>query len=126
MFRQPQALKLPGRKASRSSRRASRCLLPCADSLESRLLLAAVQPTDYEQYMLELINRARATPNTEASLYGIDLNGGIAIDNTILGTPKQPLALNLFLIDAARQHSQDMIDRDYFAHNTLEIGRAHV
>lgn len=29
------------------------------------------EPTNYEQYMLELINRARLNPEGEASLYGI-------------------------------------------------------
>lgn len=34
-------------------------------------------PSDYEQLMLELINRARAAPGAEAARLGIDLNQGL-------------------------------------------------
>ena len=121
MFQLPQAFKRSGRKSSRKSHRAPRSLFSFADALESRLLLAAATPTDYEQYMLEFINRARANPDAEAARYGITLNEGVAA-GTITSTAKQPLAFNVFLIDAARGHSQDMIDRDYFTHNTLVTG----
>ena len=36
------------------------------------------QPTAYEQYFLELVNRARANPGGEAARLGIDLNQGLA------------------------------------------------
>src|SRR5438132_4135057 len=83
--------------------------------LEPRRLLAAVYPTNCEQYLVELINRGRANPAAEASRYGIDLNEGLA-PGTISTTAKQPLAINPFLTDGARQHSQWMIDTDTFAH----------
>ena len=70
---------------------------------------------DYEQYLLELVNRARADPAGEAARYGIDLNEGLA-PGTISSDPKQPLALNPSLIDGARGHSQWMIDNDVFSH----------
>ena len=39
--------------------------------------------TAREQYMLELINRARLDPKGEASRYGISLNEGVSSGNTI-------------------------------------------
>ena len=74
-----------------------------------------VQPTAYEQYLLELVNRARSNPLGEANLLGIDLNEGLNA-NTISNSAKQPLAFNLLLIDSARSHSQWMLDRDIFDH----------
>ncbi len=71
--------------------------------------------TDAEQYMLELINRARANPGAEASRLGISLNHGLP-PGTISDTPKQPLAFNEFLISAARSHSQWMLDNNTFSH----------
>jgi serralysin len=74
-----------------------------------------VQPSASEQYMLELINRARLNPLGEANLFGIDLNAGLNA-NTISSDSKQPLAFNFLLIDAARSHSQWMLDTDTFSH----------
>ena len=85
-------------------------------SLEPRRLLAAVFPTAYEQYLVELINRGRADPTAEATRYGTDLNEGLT-PGRISTTPKQPLAINPLLTDAARKHSQWMIDNDIFSHN---------
>lgn len=50
-----------------------------------------VQPSAYEQYMLELVNRARLNPEAEANRLGIGLNDGLS-PNTISVDPKQPLA----------------------------------
>ncbi|WP_146132054.1 CAP domain-containing protein [Pleurocapsa sp. CCALA 161] len=77
-----------------------------------------VQPSASEQYLLELINRARLNPQSEADLFGINLNVGLA-DNTISSNSKQPLAFNLLLIDAARSHSQWMLDTDTFSHTGI-------
>jgi len=63
----------------------------------------------YEQYMLELVNRARLDPAAEAALYGVDLG-------TISATSKQPLAANDLLLVAAEKHSQWMLDTDTFSH----------
>lgn len=76
--------------------------------------------TALEQLLLELINRARLDPAAEAARYGIDLNEGVAANETISTVSKQPLAMNETLLAVARAHSQDMIDRDYFAHDTPE------
>ncbi|PSN18221.1 hypothetical protein C7271_13655 [filamentous cyanobacterium CCP5] len=73
------------------------------------------QPTAQEQYMLELVNRARLDPTAEAVLYGIDLNQGL-LSGTISAAQKQPLAFNPNLIGSARDHSQWMLDTDTFSH----------
>jgi hypothetical protein len=76
--------------------------------------------TAVEQMILELVNRARLDPAAEAARYGIALNEGVPAADTISTASKQPLAMNETLLGTARTHSQDMIDRDYFAHNTPE------
>jgi uncharacterized protein YkwD len=86
------------------------------EPLEGRRLLTASTPTALEQYMLELINRARANPVAEASRDGIDLNEGLAA-GTISTAAKQPLAFNPDLITSARGHSQWMIDNQLFQHD---------
>ena len=73
------------------------------DALEPRLVMAAVEASPYEQYMLELINRARADPAAEAGRLGVDLNEGLA-SGTISASAKQPLAMNPWLTGAARDH----------------------
>jgi hypothetical protein len=77
-----------------------------------------VNPTAYEQYLLELVNWARANPLGEANLLGIDLNQSLA-PGTISPTPKQPLVLNAELISAARGHSQWMLATDTFSHTGI-------
>ncbi|EFI35571.1 SCP-like extracellular [Desulfonatronospira thiodismutans ASO3-1] len=73
-------------------------------------------PTDYEQYMITLINRARLDPEAEADLFGIDLNQDISPEDEISPDMKQPLAFNPDLTQAAREHSQWMLDNDTFDH----------
>jgi hypothetical protein len=73
------------------------------------------EPTNYEQYLLELVNRARLDPAGEAARYGIELNEGLS-PGTLSADPRQPLALNSQLLDAARGHSQWMLDADVFDH----------
>jgi uncharacterized protein YkwD len=85
------------------------------ESLETRSLLSAAYPTAVEQYVVELINRARANPSAEAARFDIDLNEGLK-SGTISPGAKQPLALNPYLVDASRGHSQWMIDTDTFSH----------
>lgn len=80
---------------------------------------AQVQPTDLDQYLLELINRARANPSAEAARFGIDLNEGLPA-GTISVAPKQPVAFNFYLNDSARSHSQWMLDNDLFQHEGPE------
>jgi hypothetical protein len=72
-------------------------------------------PIPEEQYMLQLVNRARANPTAEATNDLIDLNEGLAPD-TISPIPKQPLAFNPDLLQSARGHSQWMLTNDLFTH----------
>ncbi len=77
-------------------------------------------PTAAEQAHLESINRARLDPQAEADrLLGGNINEGLS-SGAISLTPKQPLTFNAQLYQAARLHSQDMIDQDYFDHNSLD------
>src|SRR5688500_17813660 len=98
-----------------SSSRRSRAPRAQMSSLEPRRLLAAVFPTAHEQLLVELINRGRANPSAEASRWGTDLNEGLAA-GTISTAAKQRLAINPNITDAARLHSQWMIDNDEFTH----------
>ena len=86
------------------------------ESLEPRLLLSIVAPTDYDQYTLELINRGRNDPAAEAALYSIALNEGVPLEDTISTDAKQPLAFSGYINDAAQDHSQWMLDTDTFSH----------
>ena len=85
------------------------------ETLESRTLLSTATPTPDEQFLLELINRARGTPAVEAKRYNIPLNEGLSA-NTLSTSARQPLAFNLNLISAARQHSQWMLTAKSFSH----------
>jgi len=72
-------------------------------------------PTDEEQAMLELMNRARANPSAEAARYGIGLNSGLPTGT--LGTqPRQPLAVHPALLGSAQGHSQWVLDTGTFSH----------
>ena len=102
------------------------CVATVVEALEGRQLFAAVPPTAWEQYAVELINRARANPVAEAASYNTyedsegnifngQLNEGLP-NGTISTAAKQPLAINLFITDAARTHAQWMVDNDTFSH----------
>lgn len=73
----------------------------------------ALSPT--EQYMLELINRARLDPLAEAARYGLDLNDGLAA-GTIDDAPLQVLAQNDTLSDSSEAHSAWMLENNVFSH----------
>ena len=92
-------------------------------------------PSNQDQLMLELINKARTNPQAEADrLLAGNLNEGLPDPDvpgstTISTDPKQPLAWNEDLIAAAEGHTQAMfddnavVDDDFFAHvnpNVLE------
>lgn len=78
---------------------------------------ASPAASEYEQLTLERINRARLMPGREAERYGIAVDEGIP--GQIDSTPKQPVAMNSTLRLAARAHSEDMLNQDYFAHRNL-------
>ncbi|MBS1301750.1 CAP domain-containing protein [Loktanella sp. SALINAS62] len=68
-----------------------------------------------EQYLLELINRARLDPAAEAERQGLDLNAGLKA-GTIGTDARQALAPNAMLEDAAEGHSVWMLENDSFSH----------
>jgi uncharacterized protein YkwD len=72
-------------------------------------------PSAQEVLVIELINRARFDPEAEATRYGIGLNDGIS-GTQITNARKPPVTVNQLLTDAARVHSQWMLDNDIFAH----------
>ena len=72
-------------------------------------------PSNYEQLILELINRARLDPQAEADRLGISLNKNLPA-GTISPDSKQPLAHNSSLNDAATSHSNWMLNSNTFSH----------
>lgn len=90
--------------------------LSVSEPLEDRRLMSAASPTVAGQYMLELVNRARANPEATAQAAGIALNEGLAA-GTISSAAKQPLAFNPNLIAAATTHTAWMLQSGNFAHN---------
>ena len=88
-----------------------------SEALEIREVLAAPTLTANEQLMLELINRARADPSTEAALHGVGLNDGV--QQPITTDAKQPLAPNAMLQIASDLHSLDMLTNNFFDHINL-------
>jgi hypothetical protein len=84
---------------------------PRLEELEPRLPLAGFQPSAVEQFFLERLNDARANPAAYGASIGLDLSGV---------APAPPLAFNTLLIQAARLHSLDMFNRNYFEHVTPE------
>ncbi len=83
----------------------------------------AREPTDFEQFMLELINRAREVPDAEVTRTmgssewaGVPgLNEGLPAD-TISSASKQPLAFNVALIDAASDYGDLLLADSAFEH----------
>lgn len=75
--------------------------------------------SNLEQYMLELVNRARLDPLGEAARFGLtDLNQNLAAGN-ISSAPKDPLAANNQAINASRDHSNWMLANDIFDHSEV-------
>jgi len=89
-----------------------------ASDLVSLQVQPAIDISAEEQLMIELINRARVNPSAEAARLGIGLNDNISAGQQISSAPKQPLAPVQALQNAAELHSKDMLDRDYFAHDS--------
>lgn len=86
--------------------------------------LAAREPTEQEQYFVELINRARLDPAAEVARYSLgSLNegpptlGGEAY--TIQDGPHQPLAISPLIVDAAGDYATLLNDNDAFCHTCL-------
>mgnify|MGYP000191583555 FL=1 len=80
--------------------------------------------TAAEQYLIELINRARLDPQGEADRYlggNLDANNGGAAFGA---HSRQPLAGNDALNTAAAAHSLHMLAVDQFAHEGIGDGTA--
>src|SRR3954449_3577215 len=102
---------------------------PRLEALESREVLASGGPTAQAQQMLEMLNQARTNPavmadritsNLDSDVmatvkhYNVDLN---QVRNTIASaSPKQPLAWNQNLANAAQKHSQDQASNGFQSH----------
>ncbi len=108
-----------------------------ADKTDDRGMLSTVptklynhgDPTNDEQYMLEMVNRARANPTAEgerlASVTDADLSAAYnyfninreKLRNDFKAYPvRPPLAFNASLINAARNHSRDMDQNNFQGH----------
>jgi serralysin len=110
-------------RSPRVSPRRRRRLGPAVEGLEPReLMTVSATPTDFEQAMLELINRARANPPAEAQrLLALsksdplimaatahwDMNAVVAKISSY--APEPPLAFNPRLIEAARAEDVAML-----------------
>jgi uncharacterized protein YkwD len=86
-------------------------------------------PTDEEQFYLELINRARANPAAEGqrlrnttdpeilsayAAFGVDLN--LMVTQMSALAPAPPVSFNAALLTAARLHSGDMFTNNFQGH----------
>jgi hypothetical protein len=74
--------------------------------------------TPDEQYVLQLINRARLDPKAEGVRLNTDLFESLLPAEKMRLEPRPPLAMNEKLLKTARAHSKDMYDRAYFEHTT--------
>lgn len=92
--------------------------LVCALLLTGNSVLAFEygDPSANEQAHLELINRARLNPIAEALRFNFDLFEGTQA-GAISDEPVQPLSSNSQLLQVTREHSNDMLARNFFAHN---------
>jgi hypothetical protein len=128
MFSVPRLPRGPWKVRPRARRGAAalRAFSPALLPLEERQLLSSAAdlfaPTDAEQAMLEMVNRARANPAAEgqrlvalaqtdpvlrAATSGEDLNQFLRVISSF--SPEPPLALDTRLIEAARDHDAAML-----------------
>ncbi len=91
-----------------SCRAGARVIRLVLETLEPRLAMSGVQPTATEQLFLEQLNDLRANPAAYGAAIGLPAIYGVRA--------AEPLAWDSRLIQAARQHSQDMKDTTYFGH----------
>jgi hypothetical protein len=105
-------------------------LEPAPHPLAGGQLYSIGNPTNEEQYYLELINRARANPTAEGlrltltndpnvvsaySAFGVNLV--LMQSQFTLIPPAPPLSMNAVLLTAARAHSQNMLQNNYQGHS---------
>jgi len=73
------------------------------------------EPSSLEQFMLEMVNNARANPRGEATRLGIKLNEKLP-PGRITPDPKPPLAFHPLLLQSARSHGDWMLLKQIFSH----------
>jgi serralysin len=88
------------------------------------------QPSAYEQYMLELVNRTRLDPDGEVERFNATIDTYNEVYSSprsqmvsvtdggadVTSNPLQPLAFNSLLIKSSRAHTNWMLDADMFSH----------
>ena len=133
----------PSTPARRAVPRNSRRSRPEVAPLEGRTLMSvgasasAAEPSAVEQYMLQLVNRARANPQAEGqrlldiartdktlapALVGWDASAFLRAINASAASP--PLAINTRLVAAARAHDGAMVAANSQYHTDLSsLGR---
>lgn len=77
--------------------------------------------TPIQVYYLNRLNIIRENPEGYATSLGIDLNEGLD-PGTISTDPKPPLRLEALLTTMADDHSQEMLDLDYYSHDSPVTG----
>lgn len=100
------------------------------DAISGASLYSIGDPTNEEQFYLELINRARANPAAEGVRLAtttdpnvIGAYNSFGVNLTLMQTqfaailPRPPLSMNAALTTAARGHSQNMLQNNYQGHN---------
>src|SRR4051812_28316225 len=105
-------------------------LSPAIPDAPNTQLYSIGQPTNEEQYYLELINRARANPTAEGIRLAVTTDPGVlsaysafAVNLVLMQAqfaliaPAPPLSMNSDLMNAARAHSQNMLQNNYQGHN---------
>jgi len=111
-----------GTMTANSSRRlALASLLVCPLIAASS---AAREPTEQEQFMVELINRARLDPAAEVARFGLgSLNEGSptlgGVPYTIRDGPHQAVAIDPEIMDATSDYAELMEGTDTFCHTCL-------
>ncbi|CAN5505423.1 hypothetical protein BH10BAC6_BH10BAC6_09500 [soil metagenome] len=106
------------------------CLLLTAMSATAQTQYSHGDPTPDEQYMLELINRARANPAEEGvrvmdtddadvqrSYQYWNINAASTKAAFASYAAKPPLAFHADCITAARRHTKDMVDNNFQGHD---------
>jgi uncharacterized protein YkwD len=99
------------------------CLALCSPAFSKEKkteLYSHGDPTPDEQYVLQMINRARADPAAEGRRLKLDMGEGLAEAEQKLIRPKPPLAMNAKLLATARKHSEDMFTNNFFQHINLK------
>jgi hypothetical protein len=102
---------------------------PRGESPSGSSLYSIGDPTNDEQYYLELINRARANPPAEGARLATTTDRDVLSAYNSFGVnlvlmqsqfalilPQPPLSMNATLTTAARAHSQNMLQNNYQGH----------